>query len=97
MEPIIETSLARIQTDPTSGAAQAFFEQKTTINDQVFLSPWTSVTWALADADKFVEVDGIKLSYAQVSQGVVAIAYQEKALSEVPVVVEQPVVEVPAK
>lgn len=84
MDPLVETSLARIQTDPASGVAQAFFEQKTTVGDQVFLSPWTSVNWSLADADKFVEVDGLKLTYAQVSQAVVAIAYEERAVAQEP-------------
>jgi len=88
MEPQIETTLARIQTDPASGVAQAFFEQKTTVGDQVFLSPWTSVSWSLADQDNSVTVDGIKLTYAQVSQAVVAIAYQVRAT---PVMLEQTV------
>jgi hypothetical protein len=77
-EPTVETSLARIQTDPATGVAQAFFEQKTTFNGLEFQAPWTNVTWSLEDPDKFVEVDGIRLTYAQVSRAVVAIAYQEK-------------------
>lgn len=84
MDPTVETFLARIQTDPSSGRVLAFFGEKTTVNEQVFLSPWTSVGWSLTDSDKFVEVDGIKLSYAQVSQAVVAIAYAERAASLVP-------------
>lgn len=79
MEPQIETTLARIQTDPASGVASAFFEEKTTINGQTFVSPWTSVGWSLADESKSVTVDGIALTYAQVSAAVVAIAYAEKA------------------
>lgn len=87
MESQVETSLARIQTDPASGVALAFFEQKTTVGDQVFLSPWTTVSWSLTDQANSVTVDGISLTYAQVSQAVVAIAYQVRAT---PVVVEQP-------
>ena len=92
MESQVETSLARIQTDPASGVALAFFEQKTTVGDQVFLSPWTNVNWSLTDADQFVEVDGIKLTYAQVSQAVVAIAYQVRAtpVAEPPAPAEEP-------
>ena len=95
MEPTIETSLARIQTDPASGVVTAFFVEKTTVGAQVFLAPWTSVGWSLTDASKSVEVDGITLTYAQVSQAVVAIAYAERAASLVPPapVVEEPVVE----
>jgi len=78
MEPIVETSLARIQTDPASGVASAFFEEKTTINGQTFVSPWTSASWQLADQSKSVTIDGIALTYAQVSAAVVAIAYAEK-------------------
>lgn len=77
--PTIETSLARIQTDPASGVASAFFEQKTTVDDQVFLSSWTQVSWSLTDEDKSVTVGNLTLTYAQVSAAVVAIAYAEKA------------------
>lgn len=81
MDPLVETSLARIQTDPASGVASAFFEEKTTINGQTFVSPWTSVGWSLTDSEKSVTVDGIELSYAQVSQAVVAIAYAQREAS----------------
>ena len=84
MDPTIETSLARIQTDPASGVVTAFFEEKTTIGNQVFLSPWTQVSWSLTDASKSVTVNGIELTYAQVSAAVVAIAYAERAASLVP-------------
>jgi len=80
--PIVTTTLQRIQTDPQGDApvATAYFEQKTTIDDQVFVAPWTSVSWPLLSDDK-VTVGGDTLTYAQVSAFVTAIAYQEKAKS----------------
>jgi hypothetical protein len=82
--PVVTTYLARIQTDPSQPNAQAtaFFATTTTIAGQTFDAPWQSVSWKLADTEKSVtvEVDGqpLKLTYAQVSAFVVAIAYQEK-------------------
>lgn len=78
--PIVTTTLQRIQTDPQGDApvATAYFEQKTTIDDQVFVAPWTSVSWPLL-SDKKVTVGDNTLTYAQVSAFVTAIAYQENA------------------
>lgn len=78
-EPIIETKLARIQTDPPTGAATAFFTEKTTINGETFVSPsWKSVNWPLTSQET-VTLDGLTLSYAEVSAFVVAIADRELA------------------
>jgi hypothetical protein len=79
-DPIVTTSLQRVQTDPQGDnpVATAYFEQKTTINDQVFVAPWTSVSWPLM-SDKTVTVGDNTLTYAQVSAFVTAIAYQENA------------------
>jgi hypothetical protein len=81
-DPIITTTLQRIQTDPQgeSPVATAFFEKKTTIDGQVFVSPWTTVTWPLL-SDKTVTVGGKTYSYAEVSAAVTAIAHQELAAS----------------
>lgn len=79
-DPIITTTLQRIQTDPhgESPIATAYFEQRTVIGEQTFVAPWTQVTWPL-NSDKTVAVNGITLTYAEVSAFVVAIATQEKA------------------
>jgi hypothetical protein len=77
-DPIITTTLQRIQTDPQGEApiATAFFEQKTVIDGQVFVAPWTPVSWPLR-SEKTVTVDGNTYTYAEVSAAVTAIAYQE--------------------
>jgi hypothetical protein len=77
-DPIITTTLQRIQTDPQGEApiATAFFEKKTTIDGQTYVAPWTQVTWPLL-SDKTVTVGDLTLTYAQVSAAVTAIAYQE--------------------
>jgi hypothetical protein len=81
-DPIVTTTLQRIQTDPQgeSPIATAFFEKKTTIDGQVFVSPWTTVQWPLL-SDKTVTVDGKTYTYAEVSAAVTAIAHQELAAS----------------
>jgi hypothetical protein len=77
-DPIITTTLQRIQTDPQGEApiATAFFEKKTIIDGQTYIAPWTQVTWPLL-SDKTVTVGELTLTYAQVSAAVTAIAYQE--------------------
>ena len=77
-DPIITTTLQRIQTDPQGEApiATAYFEKKTIIDGQTYVAPWTQVTWPLK-SDKTVTVGDLTLTYAQVSAAVTAIAYQE--------------------
>jgi hypothetical protein len=77
-DPIITTTLQRVQTDPQGEApiATAFFEKKTIIDGQTYVAPWTQVTWPLL-SDKTVTVGELTLTYAQVSAAVTAIAYQE--------------------
>jgi hypothetical protein len=77
-DPIITTTLQRVQTDPQGEApiATAFFEKKTIIDGQTYVAPWTQVTWPLK-SDKTVTVGDLTLTYAQVSAAVTAIAYQE--------------------
>jgi hypothetical protein len=79
-DPIITTTLQRIQTDPQGEApiATAYFEKKTIIDGQTYVAPWTQVTWPLL-SDKTVTVGELTLTYAQVSAAVTAIAYQENA------------------
>ena len=77
-DPIITTTLQRVQTDPQGEApiATAYFEKKTIIDGQTYVAPWTQVTWPLL-SDKSVTVGDLTLTYAQVSAAVTAIAYQE--------------------
>jgi hypothetical protein len=77
-DPIITTTLQRIQTDPQGEApiATAYFGKKTIIDGQTYVAPWTQVTWPLL-SDKTVTVGDLTLTYAQVSAFVTAIAYQE--------------------
>jgi hypothetical protein len=77
-DPIITTTLQRVQTDPQGEApiATAYFEKKTIIDGQTYVAPWTQVTWPLL-SDKTVTVGELTLTYAQVSAAVTAIAYQE--------------------
>jgi len=78
--PIITTTLQRIQTDPQGEApiATAYFEKKTIIDGQTYVAPWTQVTWPLR-SDKTITIGELTLTYAEVSAFVVAIAEQEKA------------------
>ena len=77
-DPIITTTLQRVQTDPQGEApiATAYFEKKTIIDGQTYVAPWTQVTWPLL-SDKTVTVGELTLTYAQVSAFVTAIAHQE--------------------
>jgi hypothetical protein len=83
-DPIITTTLQRIQTDPQGEApiATAYFEKKTIIDGQTYVAPWTQVTWPLK-SDKTVTVGELTLTYAQVSAAVTAIAYQENGAATV--------------
>lgn len=86
-EPTVEEYLFRIQTDPNASAdpiSTAFFGKKTTVDGDVFKNDMAkSVSWRLLDTESAVTVDGVTLTYAQVSQFVTAVAYQQKAASEV--------------
>jgi len=76
----VNTSLARIQTDPTGSdpIATAYFSKTTTIDGQDFAAPWTSVSWPL-QSKKLVTLDGVEYPYHLASRLVTAIAYAEKA------------------
>ena len=76
----VNTSLARIQTDPSGDnpIATAFFSKTTTIDGQEFNAPWSSVSWPLQSA-KLVTLDGVEYPYHLASRLVTAIAYAEKA------------------
>ncbi len=86
-EPIVQISLFRIQTDPNASEnpiATAYFKEDTTIDDKVFVNPvLTEVSWPLLSGKTVELPDGTILTYLQISQGVTAIAYQEKAEQEV--------------
>jgi hypothetical protein len=79
MTSTVNTYLARIQTDPQGDNPQAtaFFGQDTIVDGVTYSAPWTSVVWPLV-SDKTVTVDGLTLTYTQVSAFVTAIANQEK-------------------
>lgn len=81
--PVITEALVRIQCDPASGQAQAFFEKTVTVDGQAFRQPWTSVSWATG-SDKTVTVDGKTYTYAEVMAAVVAIANQENQPAPAP-------------
>ena len=91
-DPIITTTLQRVQTDPQGEApiATAFFEKKTIIDGQTYVAPWTQVTWPLK-SDKTVTVGDLTYTYAEVSAAVTAIAYQEYAASVAAPVASEPV------
>ena len=80
-EPIVNTYLARIQTDPQGDApsATAFFGETTTLNGKTFEAVWQSVSWPLRGTDKSTTINGVTLTDAEVSAFVVAIAYREWA------------------
>lgn len=77
--PTVVTTLQRVQTDPQGDnpTATAYFEQKTVVDSQVFVAPWTSVSWALK-SDKTVTVGTTTMTYSEVSAFVLAIAEQER-------------------
>ena len=79
MSQTVDTSLARVQSDPVgeNPVAVAYFKQDTVIDGVVFSAPWTSASWPIL-SDKTITVGDITLSYAQVSALLTAIAYQEK-------------------
>ena len=75
-----ETFLYRIQTDPNASenpTATAFFQTKTTVEDEVFLGSLKEVTWPLV-SDKTVTVGELTLPYSTVSALVTAIVHQER-------------------
>lgn len=74
----VTESLQRIQSDPASNTAQAFFEKKITVSGQTYAQPWTSVQWDTTST-KTVTVSGKTMTYAEVSAFIVAIANQENA------------------
>lgn len=80
-EPIVTDTLERIQCDPASLRASAFFEKKTVIDDQVYTQPWAEVTWPIDSAKTVTYTfEGARYtqSYAQTMAAVSAIARQER-------------------
>lgn len=76
-EPVVTEALVRIQTDPASGRAQAFFEKTVTIDGVAYAQPWQEVSWDLG-AERTVTVGDKTLTYAEVFAAVQAIALQER-------------------
>ncbi len=76
-EPVVTEALVRIQTDPASGRAQAFFERTVTIDGVAYAQPWQEVSWDLG-AEKTVTVGEQTYTYAEVFAAVQAIAQQER-------------------
>lgn len=81
-DPVVTETLVRIQTDPASGIAQAYFEKTVTIDGIAYRQPWQEVSWALG-ADKSVTVGDKTLTYAEVFAAVQAIAQQERVAAAV--------------
>lgn len=82
-EPVVTEALVRIQTDPATGRAQAYFEKTVTIDGIAYAQPWQEVSWSLG-AEKTVTIGDKTLTYAEVFAAVKAIAEQEKAAADAP-------------
>lgn len=78
--PVWVASLVRIQTDPASGVATAYFERTITVDGTVAKHPdgWQAVTWPLG-GNSTTTLNGITLTDAQVMAFVVAIAERRRA------------------
>jgi len=76
-EPVVSEALVRIQTDPATGRAQAFFEKTVTVDGIAYRQPWQEVSWELGAA-KSVTVGEKTYTYAEVFAAVQAIAQQER-------------------
>lgn len=84
MSAIPEPYLFRIQTDPNVGenpVATALFGERAVIDGVAYEGPIKSYSWSL-HSQNTVTVRDVTLTYAQVSEFVVAIAYQEKSLQD---------------
>jgi len=79
-DPIVVTTLQRIQTDPQGKLLSQlpFLSRRPSFDGQTYVAPWTQVTWPLR-SDKTITIGELTLTYAEVSAFVVAIAEQEKA------------------
>lgn len=88
-EPIVTEALIRIQTDPASGRAQAYFERTVTIDGIAYRQPWQEVSWELGAA-RSVTVGEKTYTYAEVFAAVQAIAQQERDTPAVPAPELQP-------
>jgi hypothetical protein len=77
--PTWTATLVRIQTDPSSGIATAYFERTVTVGDTVAKHPdgWQSVSWSLG-GNATTTLSGVTLTDAQVMQFVVAIAERRR-------------------
>ena len=81
----LEVYLARIQTDPNASdtpTATAFFGTTATVNGITFEAPLAPISWPLQSPKTVTLSDGTVLTYSQVSEGVVTIAYTEKAMQD---------------
>ena len=79
--PAITDALMRIQCDPASGSAQAFFQKTTIVDGQTFVSPWETVVWQVGSTRTITySFNGQSYTqpYAQVLTAVEAIANQER-------------------
>lgn len=79
--PVVTDALKRIQCDPASTQATAFFEKTTTVEGQQFVQPWEPVSWSVGSTRTITYSYGgqsYTAPYAQVMAAVVAIANQER-------------------
>ncbi len=79
--PTVTDTLMRVQCDPASGAAQAFFQKTITVEGQSYAQPWETVQWATGSERTITYTyagQQYTQPYAQVMAAVVAIANQER-------------------
>lgn len=79
--PVVTDTLMRIQCDPDSGKAQAFFQKTITMDTQEYAQPWEEVQWTTGSTRTVTYTYGgqsYTQPYAQVMAAVVAIANQER-------------------
>lgn len=85
--PVVTDTLTRVQCDPASGVAKAFFEKKTVVENQTFVQPWEDVSWdvnSTRDITYTYEGKSYTAPYAQIMAAVVAIAHQERNEPTIP-------------
>ena len=60
------TTLKRIQTDPATGRAQAFFATTVTVDGATYAQPWKQYDFGIGATDKTVTVNGKTYTDAEV-------------------------------
>lgn len=79
--PVVTDTLVRIQCDPASTVATAFFQKTTVVEGQSFTTPLEPVNWEVGSQRPITYTyngQSYTVPYAQVMAAVVAIANQER-------------------